>query len=262
MARDPAALALLAMLALSGCAGSGASSSPDGSAAAPGPAAGTTTGPAATEAGAAGAKAPPAPPPGFDAPASLAEGDRWFVSVRPGAGREPFAERHRRRRDGDVLREEVTWGRSFAEVASAVHGLAQVFAVLLDAQGLKIAALDETGRIVGEPPIEVAAPFRAGTSWNADLGGGVLVQGRIEALEDVDTPAGKVPAIRVRVTSTNRPGQVSTIWYDAGLRPVRGEVRPSGAAEAIEARAALASAEPTPEECRAALEWAKANLGK
>ncbi len=208
-----------------------------------------------------GEKPAPPPPPEMPPPASLAEGDRWFVSLRPPDGPEPLAERHRRSRAGGILREEVTWGRSFADVAAAAHGTAQVFAVLLDGKGLSVALLDEAGKVAGDPRVEVAAPYRVGNAWTVDAGNGAAFQARIEALEEVETPAGKVKALRVRVAGTRRPESMTT-WYDAGLRPVRAEVRRTATGEVLEARAALASAEPTPEECRTALEWAKKNLGK
>ena len=54
-----------------------------------------------------------------------------------------------------------------------------------------------------------------------------------------------------------------TIRLSPGLRPVRSEVRAGGAGGALlEARAALASPEPSPAEAKAAVEWALQHLAK
>ncbi len=201
---------------------------------------------------------PDAPPPGIPAPAALADGDRWFVAVRTGSGPEPVAERSRRTRGEGFVREEVTWGRSFADLAAAEHGTAQVFALLLGDAGLSVSLLDASGRPAGDVRVEVAAPFRVGTSWTVPIPGGTF-EARIAGLEKADTPGGPVEALRVEVRSPGPRPMVWTTWYDAGLRPVRAECR-RGPTEIVEARAALASARPTPEECRAAVEWAKKNL--
>ena len=256
----PTALLAAALLALPACAGAGAA---DG---APADGPGTTSAPAAEapapppEAKPGEAAPAPAPPPEMPAPAGLGEGDRWFVAVRAALGSEPVAERYRRRRVEGVLREEVTWGRTFAAVAGAEHGVAQVFSVHLDGKGLGVALLDAEGRLLGEPRLEVAAPYRAGNEWTVDPGSGTAFHARIEGIEEADTPGGKVKALRVRVTSPRPRPIAMTTWYDAGLRPVRSEVRWTDAVEVIEARAALASAAPTPEECRAAVAWAKQGL--
>ena len=200
--------------------------------------------------------------PGFPAPDRLEEGDRWFVAVRADGGREPLAERHRRRRFGDLVREEVVWDRTFAGLAAAEHGTAQVFALTLDGKGLGVSLLDADGRPLGEPALELAAPYRVGTSWTVEGAGGSIAC-RIEALEETDTPAGKAKALRVSHRGGDAEGMTMLTWYDAGLRPVRSEVRRGGARGAlVEARAALASPEPSPEECRAAVEWARKNLGR
>jgi len=210
-----------------------------------------------------GATAPAAAAgPEFPAPASLAEGDRWFVAVKPTQGPRPSAERRRLRNVDGVLREEVTWGTSFADVAAASHGMAQVFAVSLDGRGVSVALLDEAGKVVGRPAVEVATPFRAGTRWLVEPPSGAPLWCEIEAIEEVETPSGKVQALRVAVRSPSGRPSTMTTWYDAGLRPVRAELRSFGSRELIEARAALASATPTPEECRAAFEWAEKNLAK
>jgi hypothetical protein len=190
------------------------------------------------------------------APAALAEGDRWFVAVRAANGPEPIAERHRRTRVGALLKEEVTWGRSFAEVAAAEHGVAQVFALLLDGRGLSVALLGPGERPEGEPRVELPAPFRVGNAWTGDA-----VAGAVRALEEVDTPGGRVKALRSEIRTRRGRPLVMTIWYDAGLRPVRSEIRQPGSKATVEARAALASPSPTVEECRAAVEWARKNLG-
>jgi hypothetical protein len=203
----------------------------------------------------AAAPAPPPPPAELPAPAALAEGDRWFVAVRAATGPAPIAERHRRTRAGDILREEVTWGRSFAEVAAAEHGVAQVFALLLDGRGLSVALLGPGDRPEGEPRVELPAPFRVGATWSAEA-----LDGSIRALEEVDTPGGRVQALRSEIRSRRGRPLVMTLWYDAGLRPVRSEIRYGGTKELVEARAALASPSPTAEECRAAVEWARKHL--
>jgi len=213
-----------------------------------------------------GTEPPPPPPPPADAPAGttgtespkvLAEGDRWFVALRTGTGGKPVAERSRRARGDGFVREEVTWARSFAELARMEHGTAQVFALFLGEKGLTVSQLGETDRPVGEAGLEVAAPFQAGTAWTVSLPGGT-VEGRIVGMEKVDTPGGTVEALRVETRAPVSPPEVMTIWYDPGLRPVRAEFRRGSAV--IESRAALASATPSPEECRAAMDWARKNL--
>jgi hypothetical protein len=196
----------------------------------------------------------------MEPPASLEEGDRWFVSFVPALAPGPMAERSRQRRTAGVLVEEVTWGRSFAEVASAVHGTAQVSALVLDDAGLRRGLVDGSGRVVGEPWLEVAAPLRVGNRWRVAGPGGGVLHGEIEALEEVETPAGRVRALRVAIRRPSAEPMTQTTWYDAGLRRVRAEVRRFGGGELVEARAALASPEPTPEECRAALDWALDHL--
>jgi hypothetical protein len=237
----PVALLLATVLALAGCAGPKGGGTGDGAKDGAGTAA--------------------SPEPGADAwpaPASLAPGDRWFVAVQSGAGAAVLAERHRRRRSGDLLVEEVTWGRSFAEVAGAEHGVAQVFAVFLDAKGLSFAPLGADGAPAGGRALEVARPFAPGTAWSGNLPGTEDIAMRIAGIEAVETPAGKVRALRVEVTDRASPRSMTT-WYDEGLRPVRSEMR--GAEGAVEeARAALASESPTPEECRAAVAWAEKHL--
>jgi hypothetical protein len=177
------------------------------------------------------------------------------VGVKASFGTEPFALLSRRHREGGFVREEITWGKSFSAVASAKHGIEQVSALILDARGLCAALVDETGGIRGEPGIEVAAPFRPGNRWAGRVPNGYL--GSVEALEDVETPGGRVKSLRVRVWDDRSEGLSMTTWYDEGLRPVRMEIRSAGVPGVVEARAALASASPTPEECRAAVEWAK-----
>lgn len=260
--RAPALLAALA-LALPACAGT---LPPPGPAPGPSPAAGP---PPADGSGAPAAAAPDAPPPakeepGFPAPAALPEGDRWFVAVRPAEEGKALlsAERHRRRLEGGILREEVTWGRSFAEVAGARHGTMQVFALHLDGRGLAVSLLDGEGKPSGDRRLELASPFRPGTAWTVEGPGGP-VAGRIEALEEVATPAGKVRALRVLHQGLGGGAAAMTTWYDEGLRPVRSEVRRGGPrGMLVEARAALAAPDPSPGEARAALEWAERNLGK
>ena len=211
---------------------------------------------------------PPAAPPGaaggvaalreMAAPAALPDGDRWFVALRTGTGAEPVAERSRRSRGDGFVREEITWGRSFGELAAAEHGTAQVFALMQGPAGLTVSLLDAAGRPAGEARMEVAAPFRAGTAWIVAVPGGNF-EARIAGIEKAETPGGPVEALRVEVRSPGPRPVVMTTWYDAGLRPVRAEYR-RGTSEVLESRAALPSAAPTPEECRAALEWAKRSL--
>ncbi len=191
------------------------------------------------------------------APAALADGDRWFVAVKASLGPEPSAVRSRRRRGEGFVREEVRWGRSFAAVAAAEHGLAQVFALFLDGKGLSVGALDDGDRPVGETRVEVPAPFRVGETWTVRVDKGHEVSGRIAALEKVETPGGAVEALRVELRAGPPRPLAMTIWYDAGLRPVRNEVRSLEDGNVVEAMAALSSPAPTPEECRAAVEWAK-----
>ena len=234
-----------AALLLAGCAASPSATPPTDQVSAPSTET-PKTGPAAAE------------PPGFAAPAALPDGDRWFVVVRVGTGTEPVAERSRRVRGEGWVREEVTWGRSFADLAAAEHGTAQVFALLLDGRGLCVSLLDEAGQPAGDTRIEIAAPFRAGTAWTVPMPGR-NIDARIAGMEKVETPSGPVEALRVDVRERgSRPHRWST-WYDAGLRPVRSEGR-RGDAEVLETRAALASATPSAEECRAAFEWARTNL--
>lgn len=244
--KPPALLAAAVLLA--------ACSSP-GAATPPSPAVPPKDAPAAP--GDAAAK-PPAPPPSMPAPKSLLDGDRWFVAVRAGSGAEPVAERSRRSHGDGFVREEYTWGRSFADLARAEHGTAQVFGLILGEKGLSLSLLDEAGRLAGDVRLEVAAPFQAGTAWTVPIPGGDF-EARIAGLEKTDTPGGPVEALRVEVRSPGPRPMVWTTWYDAGLRPVRAECR-RGASEIVESRAALASARPTPEECKAAMEWARKNL--
>jgi len=192
------------------------------------------------------------------APAALPDGDRWFVALRTGTGAEPVAERSRRSRGDGFVREEITWGRSFGDLARAEHGTAQVFALMQGPSGLTVSLLDGAGRPSGEARMEVAAPFRAGTAWIVPVPGGNF-EARIAGIEKADTPGGPVEALRVEVRSPGPRPVVMTTWYDAGLRPVRAEYR-RGTSEVLESRASLASASPTPEECRAAMEWAKRSL--
>ena len=217
------------------------------------PAADPPAGPAADP-----AAKPAAPPPEMPAPAVLAEGDRWFVAIKAGTGAEPVAERSRRSRGEGFVREEITWGRSFGDLARAEHGTAQVFALLIGEKGIVVSLLDEAGRPAGDTRVEVAAPFRAGTAWIVPVPGGNF-EARIAGLERTDTPGGPVEALRVEVRSPGPRPVLMTAWYDAGLRPVRAEYR-RGETEVLESRAALASSSPTPEECRAAVEWARRNL--
>ena len=169
--------------------------------------------------------------------------------------------RNRRSREGGYVREEVVWGRSFEEISRVRHGTMQVVALILDPTGLRVSPLDDSGRPAGDPPVEVALPLKPGTAWDVSLGGGApTVQGLVEKVEEVETPAGKVRALRVSQRALAGEVRISTIWYDRGLRPVRFEFRQSGAL--VEASAALASAEPTVEECRQALEWASKNLAR
>ena len=271
----PAALVIALAILLPACAGTGPAKGGTGAAAPAAPAAAAD--PAAPPGPAAGKPAdapspppsPPSPPPPkeeppFAAPSSLPAGDRWYAAVRPAEGGKAVvtAERHRRRLVDGVLREEVTWGGSFSEVAGARHGTAQVFALFLDGGGLAVSLLDADGKPAGERRLEVAAPFRPGTTWTVEGPGG-LVAGRIEAVEEIDTPAGKVRAMRVLHAGGGGSGAAMTTWYDGTLRPVRSEVRRGGPkGMLVEARAALASESPSPEESRAALEWAEKNLGK
>ena len=222
----------------------------------------TPASPPPTKEGAAPAPpgAAPAGGPEMPAPAALQEGDRWFVAVKGALGPEPIAIRSRRRRAPGFVRESTTWDRTFAAVATAEHGTEQVAALFLDAKGLSVSLVDEGDRPAGEGRLEVAAPFRPGTSWTVQDPGGAAFHGLISALEKVETPGGPVEALRVEMRSPHARAQVMTSWYDAGLRPVRMEVRRDGAPAVIEASAALPSAAPTPEECRAAVEWAKKNL--
>lgn len=198
---------------------------------------------------------------GFPAPDLLQEGDRWYVAVRPEESRKPFAVRNRRRSEGDLVREEVVWGRSFDEVARAAHGTMQVVGLILDGRGLSIALLDESGKPVGQPSLEVAVPLRPGNTWEISVGDRFpKAVGLVERVEEVDTPGGKVRALRVSQRALAGEVWTSTIWYDRGLRPVRFEFRKSG--NLLEAQAALPSPEPTPEECRGAVDWAAKNLAK
>jgi hypothetical protein len=234
-----------AALLLAGCAASPSATPPTDQVSAPSTET-PKTGPAAAE------------PPGFAAPAALPDGDRWFVAIRAGTGPEPIAERSRRRAGLGWVREEITWGRSFADVAAAEHGIAQVSAVLLDARGLCVGLLDESGRPAGETRVGIAAPFRAGTAWIVPVPGG-NIEGRITGMEKAATPSGPVEALRVELRAQGSQPLRWTTWYDAGLRPVRVEAR-RGENEVFESRAALASPTPSAEECRAAFEWARTNL--
>ena len=183
------------------------------------------------------------------------------MAVRPGDRPDPFAVRRRRRRVGDTVREEVVWGRSFAEVDGARHGVRQVYGVVLGAKGLAVALLDPEDRVVGEPVVEVPAPPRPGTAWEVPATPhSHAISGLVEKVEEVDTPGGRVRTLRVSHRAVAGEVRVATFWYDRGLRPVRFELRRSGVLE--EAHAALASAEPSAEECRAAVEWAKQHLAK
>jgi hypothetical protein len=183
------------------------------------------------------------------------------VAVRPLDGADPFAVRRRRRRAGDVVREEVLWGRSFAEVAAAQHGVVHVVGMTLGEKGLGAVLLDPHDRPVGDPVVEIPAPARPGTAWEVPAtAGSRAIAGLVEKVEDVETPGGKQRALRVSHRSTEGEVRISTCWYDRGLRPVRLEIRKSGVL--VEAHAALASAEPTADECRAAIEWAKTHLAK
>jgi len=198
---------------------------------------------------------------GFEPPRVLQTGDRWFVAVRPEEGRGPFAVRNRRVRSGDLVREEVTWGRTFEEVVALRHGTMQVTGLILDERGLSIAPLDAAGNPAGDAPLEVALPLRPGHTWEVPVSPrSPRVTGLVERIEEVETPGGRVRALRVSQRAVAGEVRVSTIWYDRGLRPVRFEFRKSGAL--VEAHAALKSAEPTPEECRRAVEWASKNLVK
>jgi len=72
-----------------------------------------------------------------------------------------------------------------------------------------------------------------------------------------------VRALRVLHQGVGGDGAAMTTWYDGGLRPVRSEIRRGGPrGPLVEARAALAAENPSPEEARAALDWAGRNLGK
>jgi len=250
-------LLLSATLLLAACSSPGTG---DPTPAVPAKDAPAVTGGAAAAAAAAGdpAAKPPAPPPEMPVPPSLPDGDRWFVAIRTGTGAEPVAERSRRSRGDGFVREEITWGRSFGDLARAEHGTAQVFALLIGEKGIVVSLLDEAGRPAGDTRVEVAAPFRAGTAWIVPVPGGNF-EARIAGIEKAETPGGPVEALRVEVRSPGPRPILMTTWYDAGLRPVRAEYR-RGATEVIESRAALASPSPSPEECRAAVEWAKKNL--
>ena len=198
---------------------------------------------------------------GFPLPERLAEGDRWFVAVRPGDGPAPFAVRRRRRGAGDLVREEVAWGRSFSEVAGARHGVVQVVGVILGPTGIGVAALDGDDRPLGEPAIEVPAPAKPGTAWEVPATPHArAIAGLVERVEEVETPAGTQRALRVSHRATDGEVVVATSWYDRGLRPVRLEIRKSGVL--VEAHAALGSAEPSADDCRAAIEWAKKHFAK
>ena len=181
--------------------------------------------------------------------------------MRPGDGPDPLAVRRRRRRAGDFVREEVAWGRSFAEVAAAKHGVIQVFGVHLGPLGLGVAPLDADDRPLAEPALEVPAPPKPGTAWEVPATPrSRAIAGLVERVEEVDTPAGKQRALRVSHRAADGEVFVATSWYDRGLRPIRLEIRVSGAL--VEAHAALGSAEPSAEECRSAIEWAKKHFAK
>jgi hypothetical protein len=198
------------------------------------------------------------PPTAAPAPPALELGDRWFVAWRKEAGPQPVAERSRRTAGDGFVRDEVTWARSFGDLAGMEHGTAQVLALRLGEEGLTLSLLDGTGRPAGPSIVEVAAPFRAGTAWEV-ANGPRRLSARIVSSETVETPGGPVEALRVEHRALARGAGLMTTWYDRGLRPVRAEIRGPDA-EILEARAALASPTPTPEECRAALEWARRNL--
>jgi hypothetical protein len=235
------ALLLLALLLLGGCGTARPAAAP------PGP-----TDPAALAA---------EEKEGFPAPGALGTGDRWFVAVQGGTGSAPFAVRNRRVAADGFVREEVVWGRSFAEVATARHGTMQVAGLLLDDRGLSTALVDPDGRMAGTPHLEVALPLRPGSTWEVPLSPhSPTVLGTVERVEEVDTPGGRVRALRVSHRVLAGDLRTSTFWYDRGLRPVRIEFRESG--ELKVAQAALASEEPTPEECRAAMEWAAKHLAR
>lgn len=264
MTRNPLLPALLAAaLALPACASGGTrAGEPEAPAPAPAPDAANAA-PAVNAPAPAGGNAPAAATgPEFPVPASPTEGDRWFVAFKEKFRSEPYAERRRLRNEKGVSREEVTWGASFAELAGTAHGVAQVFAITLDARGLSVGLLDAEDRVVGQPWVEVAAPFRPGTRWLVEPPNGSPLYCEIEAIEEVETPGGKVRALRVAVRNPTGLPTTMTTWYDAGLRPVRSDIRVFGSRELIEARAALASPTPSPDECRAALEWAAKNLEK
>jgi hypothetical protein len=203
---------------------------------------------------------------GFRAPSGLEVGDRWFVAVRPGdalPGKPPvpFAVRNRRVRDDGFVREEVLWGRSFAEAAAARHGTLQVTGLVLDPKGLAVAPVGPDGRLADAPRLELALPFRPGSTWEVPVSPrSPPVLGAVERVEEVDTPGGKMRALRVSHRILAGDLRTATVWYDRGLRPVRMEFRESGAL--LEAQAALAGTDPTPEQCRAALEWAARHLAR
>ncbi len=207
----------------------------------------------------AGAPPAPAPPPPEALPPRLATGDRWYVAVRASAGGDPTAERHRRTALGDGrIREDVSWGRAFADLGRADGPVAQAFVLAVTGDGL-VASPDGEG---ATGYTEVALPLKAGTTWEVTGPGGRRTRGRIEARERIETPGGAVDdALRVVHEALGGAGLRMTTWYDAGLRPVRAEVR-RGDGSLVEARAALAGEAPTPEAARAAVAWAREHLSK
>ena len=146
--------------------------------------------------------------------------------MRPGQSRAPFAVRNRRVRDDGFVREEIVWGRSFAEIAGAKHGTMQVTGIVFDGKGLSVAPVGMDGVLAGPARLEVALPLRPGHAWEIPVSPEAPgADGTIERVEEIDTPAGKVRALRVSLRVLAGDLRVATLWYDRGLRPVRMEFR-------------------------------------
>jgi hypothetical protein len=245
----PVSLALALLLA--GCA---AASPPTGNAPAPATPETSTVAPTSAEA------KPVTPSPAAPIPV-LRTSERWFVAWHA-QDDSTFAEHHRlTAAEGGAFRETVTRAPTFAGLSAATRVPGREFLLRMTERGLEVMPATGPAAASAGGALEVAAPFVPGTSWVVDQQGARIVRVHIEARETVETAGGPVKdALRVTHRAESGEALAMTTWYDAGLRPVRSEIRRSNGT-LVEARSMFASTEPDPAACKAAVLWAKKTFG-
>ncbi len=121
--------------------------------------------------------------------------------------------------------------------------------VTVDGAGVRVhgSSHESAEYVYGTPLLRLKVPLAKGISWEGEAGrGGVTVayRSKVEDEEEVEVPAGKYRAFRVRVDMESPAGKTESLsWYAKGTGLVRQWVRQSNPSAAVELTIELKSFE-------------------